>query len=189
MREPIGMAVEQVAEIAAAKQVTISMVLPNVAVIVRLDSRRVIRIVRNLLNNAIDFSSDDRPIEVRLAANRHAVVISVRDYGVGMTDEQVGHVFDRFWRADPSRSRLTGGSGLGLSIALSDAWLHNGDLRVRSRPGEGTWFLLILPRDPKDGPVPDADLPMDFAGDGMRTVGGFGVSDNGMFELMRQEAR
>lgn len=189
VREPIGMAVEQVAEIAAAMQVTISMVLPNVAVIVRLDSRRVIRIVRNLLNNAIDFSSDDRPIEVRLAANRHAVVISVRDYGVGMTDEQVGHVFDRFWRADPSRSRLTGGSGLGLSIALSDAWLHNGDLRVRSRPGEGTWFLLILPRDPKDGPVPDADLPMDFAGDGMRTVGGFGVSDNGMFELMRQEAR
>jgi two-component system sensor histidine kinase MtrB len=57
-------------------------------------------------------------------------------------------VFDRFWRADPSRQRRIGGTGLGLAISLEDALLHGGTLEVWSRPGEGTNFVLTLPRIP-----------------------------------------
>ena len=176
--EPIETAVDQVAGIAQAKRVPIHTYLPNVQVLTRIDSRRVIRIVRNLLANAVDFA-EDRPIEVRVAANRKAVAISVRDYGVGIDEDKVAHVFDRFWRSDLSRSRVTGGTGLGLAIAMTDALLHHGTIRVRSAVGEGTWFLVLLPRDPDQGEVADAELPVNFASetpDDLRITGGFGVA-------------
>ena len=176
--EPIETAVDQVDGIAQAKRVPIHTYLPNVQVLTRIDSRRVIRIVRNLLANAVDFA-EDRPIEVRVAANRKAVAISVRDYGVGIDEDKVAHVFDRFWRGDLSRSRVTGGTGLGLSIAMTDALLHHGSIRVRSAVGEGTWFLVLLPRDPDQGEVADAELPVNFASetpDDLRVTGGFGVA-------------
>ena len=176
--EPIETAVDQVDGIAQAKRVPIHTYLPNVQVLTRIDSRRVIRIVRNLLANAVDFA-EDRPIEVRVAANRKAVAISVGDYGVGIDEDKVAHVFDRFWRGDLSRSRVTGGTGLGLSIAMTDALLHHGSIRVRSAVGEGTWFLVLLPRDPDQGEVADAELPVNFASetpDDLRVTGGFGVA-------------
>ena len=188
VREPINEAVEQVNELAAARRVPIHTYLPNIQVLARIDARRIIRIVRNLLANAIDFAEDD-PIEVQLAANRRAVVISVRDHGVGMSPDQVPHVFDRFWRGDPSRARTTGGTGLGLSIAMTDARLHQGTIRVRSELDEGTWFLVILPRDPDKGPVPDAELPVDFRHDTdhMVVTGGFGVADNRSADYLEEQ--
>jgi two-component system, OmpR family, sensor histidine kinase MtrB len=75
-----------------------------------------------------------------------AVAIAVRDYGVGMTAAAMERVFDRFWRADPSRQRVTGGTGLGLAISLEDAALHGGWLEVWSAEGEGSCFRLTLPR-------------------------------------------
>ncbi len=71
----------------------------------------------------------------------------MRDYGVGMTPAAMERVFDRFWRADPSRQRTTGGTGLGLAISLEDAALHGGWLEVWSAPGEGSCFRLTLPRE------------------------------------------
>lgn len=150
IRESIAAAVDQVLEIAQAKGVQIRMNVGNVQVLARFDARRIIRIIRNLLVNAIDFS-EGRPIDVQLAANRKAMVISIRDYGVGMSHDQIVHAFDRFWRGDPSRSRTTGGSGLGLSIATTDVQLHHGAIQVRSQLGEGTWFLVEIPRDPDNG--------------------------------------
>ncbi len=76
-----------------------------------------------------------------------AVAIAVRDYGIGMDAAQLERVFDRFWRADPSRQRSTGGTGLGLAIATEDAQLHGGHIDVWSVPGEGTCFRLTLPRE------------------------------------------
>lgn len=178
VRESIDTAVEQVDGIARAKRVPIHVYQPDAPVLARIDARRIIRIVRNLLANAVDFAEDD-PIEVRLAANDKAVVISVRDYGVGMEKEKVPHVFDRFWRGDPSRARTTGGTGLGLSIAMTDAKLHHGTIRVRSALDEGAWFLVSLPRDPEAGAVRDEDLPLDFEPGGddvMRIVGMFVLS-------------
>jgi two-component system sensor histidine kinase MtrB len=112
---------------------------------VDMDPRRVRRVVRNLLGNAIEHG-EGRPIVVTVDSNQQAVAIGVRDYGMGMNPQDAERVFDRFWRADPSRKRTIGGTGLGLSIALGDAKLHGGELAVWSEPGKGTHFVLTLPR-------------------------------------------
>jgi two-component system sensor histidine kinase MtrB len=109
------------------------------------DARRVERVLRNLLNNAVDHA-DSKPIDVYLEYNENDVAIAVRDHGVGIDQNSLLRVFDRFWRADPSRSRVRGGTGLGLSIALEDARLHNGELEVWGRPGHGAHFVVTLPR-------------------------------------------
>ncbi len=112
---------------------------------VEMDPRRVRRIVRNLLGNAIEHG-EGRPIVITVDSDQQAVAIGVRDYGLGMTPDDVERVFDRFWRADPSRTRTIGGTGLGLSIALGDARLHGGELAVWSDLGRGSNFVLTLPR-------------------------------------------
>ena len=114
-------------------------------VLADIDRRRVNRILRNLLANALDHA-EGAPIEVTLAASDDAVGIRVRDHGIGLRPEDRERVFDRFWRADPSRSRATGGTGLGLSIALEDARLHGGELVAWGREGQGATFRLLLPR-------------------------------------------
>lgn len=116
------------------------------------DPRRIRRIVRNLLGNAIEHG-EGRPIVVSVDSNESAVSLSVRDYGLGMTEEDAARVFDRFWRADPSRRRSIGGTGLGLAISLEDAAAHGGTIDVWSRPGRGTVFRLTLPRRRGAGPV------------------------------------
>lgn len=122
------------------------LVAPGGHMDVEVDGRRIRRILRNLLGNAIEHG-EGRPIVVTVDSNQTAVAIAVRDYGIGMTAEQMGRVFDRFWRADPSRRRSIGGTGLGLAISLEDANLHDGRLDVWSEPGVGSCFRLTLPRD------------------------------------------
>ena len=114
-------------------------------VVINADIRRVERIMRNLLSNALDHAGD-KPVKVSIVETTSEVGIGVRDYGSGMDNASLTRVFDRFWRADPSRSRIRGGTGLGLSIALEDARLHNGELDAWGRPGDGAHFVLTLPR-------------------------------------------
>ncbi len=109
------------------------------------DVRRVERIVRNLVTNAIDHA-ETGDIVIHVAADDHAAAIAVRDYGVGLASGESAMVFNRFWRADPARARTTGGTGLGLSISLEDTHLHGGWLQAWGRPGEGAQFRLTLPR-------------------------------------------
>jgi two-component system sensor histidine kinase MtrB len=118
---------------------------PRDPVLVSADIRRVERVVRNLLSNAIDHS-EGKPVEVRVMASSDDIAIGVRDYGVGIEPRLLNRVFDRFWRADPSRARTRGGTGLGLSIALEDARLHNGELEAWGEIGKGAHFVLYLPR-------------------------------------------
>jgi len=109
------------------------------------DPRRVHRIVTNLIGNAIEHG-EGKPIEIEVDSNATAVAIAVRDFGVGMTDEQLSQAFSRFWRADPSRQRTLGGTGLGLAISLEDTRVHQGTLDVWASPGRGARFRLTLPR-------------------------------------------
>ena len=118
---------------------------PDSNIIIDGDPRRIERIMRNLLANAIDHS-EGKPIELTLRVNESAVSVSVRGYGVGLTPQHIERVFDRFWRADPSRSRIRGGTGLGLSIAREDAELHGGGIKVWGEIGRGSNFVLTLPR-------------------------------------------
>jgi two-component system, OmpR family, sensor histidine kinase MtrB len=129
---------------------------------VDMDPRRVRRIVRNLLGNAIEHG-EGRPIVVTVDSNQQAVAIGVRDYGLGMSADDAERVFDRFWRADPSRKRTIGGTGLGLSIALGDARLHGGTLAVWSELGRGTNFVLTLPRGAQRLEASSSPIPTDPA--------------------------
>ncbi|CAN2213413.1 BaeS Signal transduction histidine kinase [Candidatus Nanopelagicaceae bacterium] len=135
----------------------------NSVVTVRADMRRVERIMRNLLSNALDHC-DGTPIEIRIASTDTDVAVAVRDFGSGLDESSLIRVFDRFWRADPSRARVRGGTGLGLSIALEDARLHNGELDAWGRPGKGAHFVLTLPRRAGDSIVsrPIKPVPEDF---------------------------
>ena len=114
-------------------------------VTIQADVRRVERIMRNLLSNALDHA-DGKEVEVTIVGTETEVGIGVRDFGSGLDESDLIRVFDRFWRADPSRARVRGGTGLGLSIALEDARLHNGELDAWGRPGLGAHFVLTLPR-------------------------------------------
>ena len=114
------------------------------------DARRIDRILRNLLTNAIEHGAG-RPVLVQTAADADAVAVVVQDHGHGISPEAAERVFDRFWRADPSRARTLGGTGLGLSISAEDARLHDGWLQAWGKEGEGAVFRLTLPRRP--GPV------------------------------------
>jgi two-component system sensor histidine kinase MtrB len=118
--------------------------LPNEPVVAEVDPRRVERILRNLVGNAVEHG-EGRPVRITLAEDDEAVAITVRDYGVGLRPGEAAAVFNRFWRADPSRARQTGGTGLGLSISLEDARLHGGWLQAWGRPGRGAQFRLTLP--------------------------------------------
>ena len=109
------------------------------------DIRRVERIMRNLLSNAFDHA-EDKPINVTVISTRTEVAVGVRDFGTGIEPAALSRIFDRFWRADPSRARVRGGTGLGLSIALEDARLHNGELDAWGALGKGAHFVLTLPR-------------------------------------------
>nr|WP_235001919.1 MtrAB system histidine kinase MtrB [Actinacidiphila paucisporea] len=118
-------------------------------VIAEADPRRVERVLRNLLVNAIEHG-DGRDVVVRLATADGAVAVAVRDYGVGLKPGEATRVFNRFWRADPARARTTGGTGLGLSIAVEDARLHGGWLQAWGEPGGGSQFRMTLPRTAGD---------------------------------------
>jgi two-component system, OmpR family, sensor histidine kinase MtrB len=119
--------------------------LPAEPCLVEMDRRRVERILRNLLCNAVEHG-EGRDVVVAAAADRDAVAVAVRDFGVGLASGEEHLVFDRFWRADPARARTTGGTGLGLAIALEDARLHGGWLEAWGKPGRGSVFRLTLPR-------------------------------------------
>ncbi|MFK4729821.1 MtrAB system histidine kinase MtrB [Agromyces mediolanus] len=153
-----GDAIESMHELAEERGSELRLDAPGGHLDAHVDPRRIRRIVRNLLGNAIEHG-EGRPIVIAVDSNEQAVALSVRDYGLGMSEEEQSHVFDRFWRADPSRTRTIGGTGLGLAISLEDAVAHGGALDVWSRPGVGTVFRLTVPRL-ANGSIGDSPLPL-----------------------------
>ncbi|OFR87581.1 two-component sensor histidine kinase [Micrococcus sp. HMSC067E09] len=125
----------------------------------RVDPRRIERIVRNLVNNAIEHA-EGHPVDVVVSGDGEVVSVGVVDHGIGMSAEQVERVFDRFWRADPARTRTTGGSGLGLSIATEDTRIHGGSLAAWGELGVGSCFLLTVPCDQPPAGVPHSEETM-----------------------------
>jgi two-component system, OmpR family, sensor histidine kinase MtrB len=119
--------------------------LPATGCFAEADRRRVERILRNILVNAVEHG-EGKDVVVTTAIDSDAVAVSVRDYGVGLRPGEEQKVFDRFWRADPARARTIGGSGLGLAISLEDARLHGGWLQAWGECGKGSVFRLTLPR-------------------------------------------
>jgi two-component system sensor histidine kinase MtrB len=135
---------DRLASLAERAGVQLLLRVPSAPVIAEVDPRRVERILRNLVGNAVEHG-ERRPVEVTLVADETAAAVTVRDHGVGLQPGEEKLVFNRFWRADPSRARQTGGTGLGLSISLEDARLHGGWLEAWGAPGDGAQFRLTLP--------------------------------------------
>ena len=116
--------------------------IPRDPVVVDSDPRRLDRILGNLLDNARDHAPGS-PVEVALTTSREGAMVVVADRGPGVPSDALPHLFDRFFKADPSRR--SGSSGLGLAIAAEHAALLGASLRARSRPGGGLVFVLTLP--------------------------------------------
>jgi two-component system sensor histidine kinase MtrB len=137
--------VDNTRSLAEARSTRVVVSAPDTPCIAEADVRRVERIVRNLVTNAIDHA-ESKEIVVTVAADDQAAAIAVRDHGVGLAIGESAMVFNRFWRADPARARTSGGTGLGLAISLEDTHLHGGWLQAWGKPDEGAQFRLTLPR-------------------------------------------
>jgi two-component system sensor histidine kinase MtrB len=152
--------VDQAAGLARQREVRL-VVEASRPCVAEVDERRIERVLRNLVSNAIDHANvrGDARVVVRVACDPQAVAVTVRDYGVGLQPGQSAMVFNRFWRADPARARTTGGTGLGLAISLEDAQLHGGWLQVWGAPDAGAQFRLTVPRRAGD-PLAHSPLPL-----------------------------
>ncbi len=105
------------------------------------------RVFSNLLDNAIKFTSPGGSVSISLADRGNDVVTCIQDTGIGISEKHLGKVFDRFFRVDSSRSRDTGGTGLGLNICKNVVELHKGKIEVKSKAGEGSTFEVTLPKN------------------------------------------
>jgi len=110
------------------------------------DEARLRQVLGNLVNNALQHTPADAAVTVRIATDAESVVVEVADDGPGLTEAQAQRVFPRFYRADSSRTRASGGSGLGLSIVAALVAAHGGTVSVVSRPDHGATFRVLLPR-------------------------------------------
>jgi two-component system OmpR family sensor kinase len=129
---------------AAGSDHPITVVAPHEAP-ARVDADRVRQIVDNLLENVRVHTDPGTPVSVAVNADGEVVTIEVVDGGPGIHPEDRDRLFDRFWRADPSRARKTGGSGLGLSIVSSIVVAHGGTISVDGSPAGGAAFRVSLP--------------------------------------------
>lgn len=109
------------------------------------DPARVAQILRNLLNNALNYTPEGGRITIHAAAHLRHIEIHVSDTGTGIAEEHLPYLFERFYRVDPSRSRITGGAGLGLAIVKQLVEAQGGRIRVESDLGQGTRFVFSIP--------------------------------------------
>ncbi len=113
--------------------------------LINIDSQRIGQVLNNLANNAIAHTSSGGSIKISAKKKDDRIIISVTDTGEGISPEDLPYIFERFYRTDRSRTRSTGGSGLGLTIAKRLIEAHNGSIDVQSEPGKGSCFTFTLP--------------------------------------------
>jgi len=118
---------------------------PHPAVICDVDPLRLGQVLTILMDNALRYAGDGHRLDITIARQREAIVMTFRDYGIGVSEDFLPQIFERFSRADSSRARHSGGSGLGLSIALAISEAHGGSLRAENHPQNGMRFILHLP--------------------------------------------
>lgn len=129
------------------EQKNMQLVLPNSGpIMIETDEQRIENIVTNLIDNAINYSEDNKKIIVRTEESSRMVRLSIIDQGVGIPPEEQERIFERFYRVDKARSRQTGGTGLGLSIVRHLVKTMNGTISVESKVGQGSTFTVRLPK-------------------------------------------
>jgi two-component system, OmpR family, sensor kinase len=134
----------QTARVAGNGKVSVEYAPPERGVVATFDRDGVLQLADILLDNAVKYTPEGGEVMVRVREGDGQVELEVSDTGVGIPDAQLPLIFERFYRADPSRT--TGGAGLGLSIARQIAEAHGGTIEASSKPGEGSTFTLLLPK-------------------------------------------
>ncbi|MGO2110210.1 MAG: sensor histidine kinase [Pseudoclavibacter sp.] len=177
--EIVDLAVDQARVQAEAKHLSITAHTPR-GMLVFADAGLLLMALHNLVVNAVNYSAEGSPIGVGARILDDAVEVSVTDQGIGIAPEDIGRIFERFYRVDPARSRRTGGSGLGLSIVKHIVENHGGDIRVWSRVGKGSTFTVRLPL------VDDASAFDDFELDDLEIDG---LTERGRTALRATEYR
>jgi signal transduction histidine kinase len=131
--------------LAEAKQIGFESHLPDGAVEIEGDQQAIRRVGLILIDNAVKYTDSGGRIEVALIQTSGLATFEVRDTGVGISEEDLPHIFDRFYRADKARTPGAGGVGLGLSIAHWIVAAHHGGIKVQSQLGRGSSFVVALP--------------------------------------------
>jgi two-component system OmpR family sensor kinase len=140
----VGSLAEQLEPVATAKKITlVTNAQPNVSV--RGDTSWIERVILNLLDNAIKFTPDGGQVRISVAAENGEAALRVEDTGIGIPPEALPHIFERFYRAEPSRSKQVEGVGLGLALVKWIVDRHRGRIQVESQPGAGSTFTVWLP--------------------------------------------
>ena len=114
------------------------------------DASKLGQVVYNLIDNAIKYTPEGGTVTVTMTADAREALLTIRDTGIGIPQEDIAHIFDRFYRVDKARSRATGGTGLGLSIVRQMVQLHGGEISVTSQSGQGSTFTVTLPLRKED---------------------------------------
>lgn len=111
------------------------------------DKDKITQALVNILSNAIRYSNEGSTIFIEEKLKDNKVIISIEDQGIGISEEDLKYVFERFYRADKSRTRATGGTGIGLTVVKSIVSSHGGEVKLESKLGEGSKFTIILPKE------------------------------------------
>ena len=120
---------------------------PITSVWIEIDTDKMTQVIDNILNNAIKYSPDGGKITVTMKTTDDQMILSISDQGLGIPNQDLPRIFDRFYRVDRARSRAQGGTGLGLSIAKEIIKQHNGFIWAKSEYGKGSTFTIVLPYD------------------------------------------
>ncbi|WP_206811898.1 sensor histidine kinase [Paradesulfitobacterium ferrireducens] len=127
------------------KELTLAWGLPSAPVQLEGDERLLTRLFYNILHNAYKYSPEQSEIRITLERETDGVNVQIRDHGSGIDPEDLPYIFERFYRADKSRSRASGGSGIGLALVKQITNLHQGSVTASSTPGSETVFTVKLP--------------------------------------------
>ena len=136
-----------------ARQAGVTMTLHGRPLVVRGNEDKLRQVFVNLLSNAVKYTPAGGTVRVRVYRREDLAAVEVTDTGIGIAEEDLPYIFERFYRADRSRSRATGGSGIGLAIARTLARAHGGDVTAESRLGHGSIFTVTLPAQEDAFPV------------------------------------
>lgn len=112
------------------------------------DAEKIYQVFLNLIDNAVKYSESGAQVQVSAHETASEVVVEIKDNGLGIPEEDLPHLFERFYRVDKNRSRATGGSGLGLSISKQIVDMHSGSISVESEPEHGSTFTVTFPKTP-----------------------------------------
>jgi len=157
-RSPVDMvalaadAVQDARAVAPDRDISLTVAAGDAAVVLG-DDLRLRQVLSNLVSNALSHTPAGSPVDVEVAVRSGEVHLSVRDRGPGLAPEDAARIFERFFRADASRTRAAGGTGLGLSIVAALVAAHGGQVGVDTAPGAGATFWVRLPQDRDEMPV------------------------------------